>query len=524
MKRPGIMRLIASLVLSLCVAYADSDGNRVREDLRYLSSPALAGRGTGTAGLDLAAAYISEQFSKAGVRPLGGQSYLHKFPVSLSSTLGTVNTMAQRAGHQDALPLALGTDFIPLGFSGSGQSSAAVVFAGFGITAPELSYDDYADINATGKIVVILRHEPQEYETASAFEGKVYTEHSQLLTKALNARAHGAEAVLFVNDTAAHSGPDALEKFSTLVGPGDPGLPFVQIKAEIVESWFRSAGRDFKSVQEQIDRSGQPVSFEFGDELRVDLSISVEHQPRQVANVVGFLPGRTDEYLVIGAHYDHLGHGEQYSLAPNTAGTVHPGADDNASGVAGVLALARRFGSQPPRERGVLFIAFAGEELGLLGSSFYLNRPLLPVEKAVAMINMDMIGRLRDKRVIVGGVRTGSGLREAVAAAAAKHSITPDVEEHAVYGSSDHTCFKARKIPVLFFFTGLHADYHRPSDTADKIDAAATVKLLRFIGDVAAALTDGPQRPQFTGAISGPINQVPVSSGASGAPDDAGSR
>ena len=213
--------------------------------------------------------------------------------------------------------------------------------------------------------------------------------------------------------------------------------------------------------------------------------------------MVGYVPGATDEYVIIGAHYDHLGLGEQYSLAPEKVGTIHPGADDNASGAAGVLALARYFASHPKPARGILFIAFAGEELGLLGSTHYVNHPCLPLNRAALMINMDMIGRIRDRKVMVGGAPEGSPFRRILETLGPQHDLDLDLSDTSVYGSSDHTSFKARQVPTLFFFSGLHADYHRPSDTWEKIDPDSTVRLLKLIADLTMIAGTPSGKPQF---------------------------
>jgi Peptidase family M28/PDZ domain len=212
--------------------------------------------------------------------------------------------------------------------------------------------------------------------------------------------------------------------------------------------------------------------------------------------VAGYLPGLTDEYIVIGAHYDHLGLGEQFSMAPSLAGTIHPGADDNASGTAGVIELARWFSTQPKQKRGILFLTFAGEELGLLGSSYFVNHPALPLDRDVAMINMDMIGRVRDGKIFIGGVGTGSTLKKLLEEITPKYGLHIDYSE-AGYGSSDHTSFTTKQVPVLFFFSGLHADYHKPSDTWDKIDAPDAAKLLQMIAEVSEDLRESPDRPLF---------------------------
>ena len=281
--------------------------------------------------------------------------------------------------------------------------------------------------------------------------------------------AHGAIGILYVNDTANH-GSDLLEKFVSLPGPADSGIPFVQISSEHIDRWF-FCGREELQGHTGRDRSNVIIAI-VRTAARPDCRIG-HGRAAYVArchNVVGYLPGATDEYVIIGAHYDHLGLGEQYSLAPEKAGTIHPGADDNASGAAGVLALARYFSSHPRPARGILFIAFAGEELGLLGSTYYVNHPLLPLNRASLMINMDMIGRIRDRKVMVGGAPAGSRFRRILETLGPQYDLDLDLSDTSVYGSSDHTSFKARQVPTLFFFSGLHADYHRPTDTWEKID------------------------------------------------------
>ena len=495
----------AALLLTCVVfpAAQAADAIQVRRyisDIKHLTSKEFKGRASGSPELDKAARFLAREFQRAGLRPLGGESFLQPFPVSEKSIIGPRNslsfTVAEKQTH-----LKLGEGFAPFGFSSAARAEGMVVFAGYGITAPECRYDDYAGIDVRGKIALILRHEPQEFDSESVFEGRVYSEHSQLFSKALNARAHGAIAVLYVNDTASHAS-DTLEKFVSLPGPADAGIPFVQIASEHVDAWFEASGRQLKKVQEEIDQTLVPQSFAFPGSLQVSLEADVQHTKRDVSNVIGYLPGSTDEYVIVGAHYDHLGLGEQYSLAPEKAGTVHPGADDNASGVAGVLALARYFGSHPRPLRGIVFIAFAGEELGLLGSVHYANHPLLPVHNARLMINMDMIGRIRDRKVMVGGAPPGSSLRDTLDTLGLKYKLDLDLSDSTVYGSSDHTSFKSKQIQTLFFFSGLHGDYHRPTDTWEKIDAPPTIDLLHLIADLLTVVTTPVSKPQFAAATS----------------------
>jgi hypothetical protein len=464
--------------------------------VKHLTAKDMRGRGTGTPQLDRAAAYIAKEFRKAGLKPVVDGSYYQSFRVSVDSKLGEKNALSYSvAGARTEL--AVTNDFMPLGFSGSGTVEAPVVFGGYGISAREYGYDDYADVDVRGKLVVIMSHEPQEFEGGSVFEGRIYTEHSQLFSKALNARARGAAGVIYVSDTANHSSTEKLEPFTSSVSPDNPGLPFVQVKSPVVEAWFAAAGRDFKTAQTSIDSSLKPQSFDFPDSVRVSMSIDVGHQARPVHNVLGYIPGRSDEYLIVGAHYDHLGIGEQFSLAPEKVGTPHPGADDNASGTAGVIALARWLAGQPRSDRGVLFIAFAGEELGLLGSSHYVNHPVLPLEKALVMINMDMIGRIRDGKVLVSGAEAGSAYRSTLRMLGTRYSLALDLDDSGLYGSSDHTSFKTKLVPVLFFFSGLHSDYHRPSDTWEKIEAGGAAKLLNLLSEFVFGLVHRGSVPRL---------------------------
>jgi hypothetical protein len=475
------------------------DPQRYLEHIKYLASPELKGRGSGTPELDKAAEYIARQFRLVGLTAPARGGYYQPFPMTTSARLGRSNRLAYSQGairHE----LKLDEDFRPLSFSASGRIEGPVVFVGYGISAPEYGYDDYAGVDVRDKLVLMLRHEPQEFDENSVFGGKVYTSHSQFESKAVNAKFRGARAVLFVSDRHNHSGEeDTLEKFSGSVGPAGPGIPFVQVKASVAEQWLALAGSSLEALGKSIDQDMKPRSFALPESLRVHLEVDVEKEVRTVRNVLGYLPGATAEHLIIGAHYDHLGLGYQFSMAPSMAGTPHLGADDNASGTAGLIELARWFASRPRARRGILFVAFAGEEHGLLGSNFYANNPVLPLKDAVAMINMDMIGRPRDNKVYVGGVGTGTGFRALLEQLNGNGSsrLQLDLSESGGYGSSDHYSFTPKQVPVLFFFSGLHSDYHKPSDTWDKIDAPAAARLLDLVAAVAERLVEAPERPQF---------------------------
>lgn len=495
--------LISGGLAAVGIAYAASlgspafDSGRYLSHIKYLASPEMRGRETGSPELEKAAQYIVNQFRADGLKAPGGKSYEQAFDVSTSARLGRANRVDILAGGKTQA-LQATKDFIPFNFSAKGKADAGVVFAGYGITAPEYNYDDYAGLDVHGKFVLVLAHEPQEYDEKSVFDGKVYTDHAQYYSKAANARKHGAAGVILIVDRVNHKADaEELEKFGRTTGPADAGILFIQVREEVTRPWFHSVGKDLMEQEAGIERDLKPRSFPLpGVEVREN--IDVERAVKTVHNVAGYLPGQTDEYIIIGAHYDHLGLGEQFSLAPSLAGTVHPGADDNASGTAGVLELARHFSLLPKPKRGILFMAFAGEELGLLGSGYYANHPELSIDKAVAMINLDMIGRVRDGKLFIGGAGTGSTLRSDLDSIMPHFpSLHVDYSDSGGYGSSDHTSFTSKQVPVLFFFSGLHGDYHKPSDTWDKIQAPAAIEVLGLVAEEADRLDGEATRPLF---------------------------
>ena len=490
--------LLAALFLS-AVAFAAGiavDANLYLEDIKFLASPALRGRASGSPELEKAAAFIESHYREFGIKPVGA-SYLQPFTVTTDAALGKSNRFQFTEGGRST-SLRSPEDFIPLNITEAGKLSGEVVFAGYGITAPEFKYDDYAGLDVKGKLVLVLRHEPQEADPKSVFEGKTLTQHSQFASKATNAKMHGAAGVILINDRAAHAAdPDDLEKFGTTSGPSNAGIPFVQVKEARVEPWFAAAGKSLAALEAAIDKDLKPQSFAFPATLHVDAGVDVVRAVKTVHNVVAYIPGETSEYVILGAHYDHLGIGGQYSLAPSQTGVIHPGADDNASGTAGVIELARAYSKQPRGKRGILFLNFAGEEMGLLGSAYYADHPLLPLANAVAMVNLDMIGRMRDNKLYLGGSASGSTLKPMLEKLIPTSKLSVDYSAGGSDSSSDHTSFTNHQVPALFFFSGLHGDYHKPSDTWDKIDAPAAAKMLSLVSQVMEALRDAPDRPAF---------------------------
>src|SRR3954454_22686555 len=499
MRFRNFARFAALGVVTLLYAATPSiDPKLYLDDVKYLASPELKGRATGSPELEKAAAFISGKFKEFGLKPADGKNYYQAFAVTTSATPGPGNRLASvENGRKTAIEFQ--KDYTPFNFSHSGKLAGTVVFAGYGITAPEYKYDDYAGIEVKDKVVLILRHEPQEADEKSVFGGKQFTQHAQFAIKASNAKMHGAAGLIVINDVPNHKDQeDKLPTFGSIEGPSDTGIPVVQIKEAIAEKWFAAAGKHVDQNIAGIDKDMKPESFVFPSNLQIDANVDLERQVKTVHNVAAYLPGTTKEYVIIGAHYDHLGLGGQFSLAPSMTWTVHRGADDNASWTSGVIELARYFSKQPKQKRGILFLTFAGEELGLLGSAFWANNPEIPLENAVSMLNMDMIGRAKGGKLYVGGSATGSNFRAMLDKIVPQHpDLKVDYSEGPESGSSDHTSFIAKRVPSLFFFSGLHSDYHKPSDTWDKIDSAGAANLLSMVADIAEQLREADARPEF---------------------------
>ena len=490
--------LWGSLTFAQTPNVAPADATRYLADVKALASPEMEGRGAGTKGIERAAQRVERRYRSLGLEPAGTHGFLQPFTVVTGAKMKPDNSLTIKGGA-DPTPLTLNHDYVPISFSSSGTVSARLVFAGYGATAPEFGYDDYAGVDVKDKVVVVMRYEPEAFAEKSGRHG--LTRHAQLITKAINARNHGAKAVVLLNGKLGDGEEDLLQKFGSTSGPEDAGIMLVQVKNAVVDGSLKGAGKSLEEVEMQIAHSGKPNSFAMGTDLQATLKVDIEATRAPVNNVLAYLPGKTDEYVILGAHYDHLGRGDSNSLAPSQIGQVHPGADDNASGTSGVLELARLLAplkGQLPR--GILFMSFAGEELGLLGSAEWVRHPTHPVDKAVAMLNMDMIGRIKDEKVYVGGVGTGSTFKALLEQDQPQSGFKLEYSAGG-YSASDHTSFVSQKIPVLFFFSGLHSDYHKPSDTWNKIDAKDAAHLLDLVDRLALQIDEATERPQFVSVV-----------------------
>jgi hypothetical protein len=448
---------------------SDLSAARYFDHVKYLASDAMKGRGDGSPELDKAADYIASQFRLWGLRPMGdNNSYFQKFEVTIGANIGSDNDV-----ELNGTPLRLNEDFAPVLFSSTGDVDGPIVFAGYGTTSPQIQYDDYQGIDAHGKIVVAIRQ---------PFGGANSAHSASLLSKAINAKQHGAKGIIFINDL--ERADQGVGRASQTDQDDDTGIPAVVAKRDRLLPIFTAAGKDIGALQKKIDAERKPQSFEIPD-AHARITTQILRPRKTIRNVVAAVPGSDsslrNEWIVIGAHYDHLGLGDKNSLAPSQIGQIHHGADDNASGSAGVLEIARLAAKNPQEwKRSVLFVAFAGEELGLFGSSYFVNHPTVPLKNVMAMINMDMIGRLNNDRLFVGGVGTSPGFKSSLEDINRTVHLQLDYSNSG-YGASDHMSFNAKKIPVLFIFSGLHSDYHKPSDTFDKINTAGAIKVLSLV-------------------------------------------
>ena len=467
---------------------------RYMTDVTFLASDEMKGRGSGTPELEVAADYIAEQFRRAGLTPKGENgTYFQPFEVTTGAQLGAKNELAIAGAT-----LKINDDFVPIMISNTAEFEGPLVFAGYGISAPELTYDDYAGLDVKDKIVVVLRHEPQEGNAQSTFEGTNYTRHAPFVAKAINARLHGAKGIVFISDPL-HRDEE--------VGPAtrrieftDMGIPAIHAKRAAFARIFSAAGKDLAAIQTDIDKDLKPRSFDLPG-TRARVATEIVRNRKTVRNVIGALegsdPALKNEWVVVGGHYDHLGLGERDSMTPSQVGQVHHGADDNASGTAGVMELARLAANDNRQwKRSALFMAFTSEEIGLLGSAHFVNNPTVPISSITAMINLDMIGRITNNRVFVGGVGTSPNYRTMIEQLNAGTGLQLDYSDSG-YGSSDHTSFNAKKIPVLFFFSGLHTDYHKPSDTSDKINGEGAVKVASLVYGMMDRVANDNERPAY---------------------------
>ena len=465
-------------------------------DVRWLADDALEGRRAGTPAGSAAAAWIAARFQAAGAEPGAAEGrWLQSFEFPQG---------ARRSPQGNALECAdqawaLDQEWAPLLYSKSAQVEGELCLAGFAVRAPEQGHDDLAGLDLTGKVALVLTGSPRDAQ-GGAFGSQHPTVWDDLRYKVGVCRDAGAVAVVLVRSRG--QGWLKLEA-------GEPGLPVAQLDAATLQARL---GLDPAELANAISARG-PASRPLGKRLK--LGVAIERVRGLAENVVARIPGSGggEEVIVVGAHYDHLGHGGEGSLAPDSK-EIHNGADDNASGTAGLLALARALKQHPPR-RTVLLVAFGAEEVGLIGSQRFVEAPPLPLTRVAAMINLDMIGRLDGRPLVVGGAGTASewGPLLQAAADATGQALQPQADG---MGPSDHASFYKVGVPVLFLFSGNHPDYHRPSDDVERLDVPGAERATR----VALALLRGidglPARPTYV-KVARPDAPRMVATGEQGA-------
>lgn len=489
---------------------------RVGTEIEYLASPELEGRGVETKGIEIAAEYIRDEFKKAGlVSGVEDGSYFQAFNVPLRNSLSTEKSKLIINGPDGKeLTLEIEKDFIPLQVGGSGTASGEIVFAGYGINAEDLEFQEYEGLDVEGKIVVIMRNEPQSKDEDSKFNGAEPSPFSYVMTKATAAKLQQAAAVIFVNDVVSqpNSAEDKLDAPSVF-GTRSMGIPFVQVRQSVVESFLKQSPlksddmelSSLAAVHEYIDENLKPVSQPI-EGWSATIEAVFETQYVETSNVVGVIEGEgplADETVVVGGHYDHLGYGGYGSRAPGR-NEIHYGADDNATGTVAVLELARRMAEsgKKPRRR-VVFIAFSAEERGLIGSRFYVDNPLYPLKDTVAMINFDMIGRLRQDSLTLYGVTSGVEFRDMCNAAADGLELDLNIPASGFAGS-DHLPFYQKQIPDIFVHTGITDVYHTPEDTFETINVPGAVKVIDFSERLLNSIVETSDRPTFASAQARP--------------------
>lgn len=508
-------RIVASYLLCIVVligaylpnsttlnAQDEATITRLKERIGYLAGEECAGRHPGTAGNKLAAEYIAAQFQKAGLKPLLS-SYFQEFSVPNSVTLTGENSITcelviPKPGipADQIRPIKLSwkpyNEYVPLGYSSSAViTPTQVVFAGFGITDASKNYDDYASVDVKGKLVVIITGDK---ESTQMFTNNQKVDHF-MRSRLVNAREHGAAGVIFIHPQGDSS--DVLLPIRYDTKSNTSTIPVIHAKRSAIAKLFPK-DRLLVTQEEQIRAKKTPMSFELPN-VKIAITTSLQTQEATISNIIGFVPGRdpmnNSEYIVVGAHYDHLGLGDEHSLYEGNEKRIHYGADDNASGTAGVIELAERI-AQNPLARPVIFIAFNAEERGLLGSAFYTKNPPVSLDNVVAMVNMDMIGRLKDNKLNVQGVGTSSSWKPLLDSVNKQFNFAISTTDDG-FGPSDHSSFYAKDKPVLFFFTGLHSDYHRPTDTPDKINYTGEAKVIQFVEKTVRMIADMPNKPDF---------------------------
>jgi aminopeptidase YwaD len=481
---------VAFLFLSYsCGEYKNVTAGELQDHISYLSSDSLKGRMTGSEGDSLAAEYIRSELLSNGLVPLNGDGF-QRFSITSRLVSGPENSL-----FADEKILLADKDFMPFSFSSSSGLISEAVFAGYGfnINTDSLKWNDYQDIDVKDKWVMILRADPETDKAVSPF-----IPYSSDRGKAMLAKDMGAAGVLLVSGQSF----DQQDNFESLnSGDFSVEIPVLRIKREAADIILFKTGKKIIDLEKRLNQTRKPFSFSIS--TTISGKAEIIRETGTTRNVVMLLPGEDEnlrkEYVIIGAHFDHLGMGGQgsSSRAVDTV-AVHHGADDNASGVGMMLELAEKLAhTKGSHKRSIIFIAFTGEELGLLGSKEFVEHPDIDLTKVNAMINLDMVGRLQETNIVqISGVGTADGLKDLINSENDTTLLRLTLSDEG-YGPSDHSSFYGKNIPVLFISTGAHLDYHTPSDTYDRINYKGMVTVSSLVYKVTEKLVNSPERLKF---------------------------
>ena len=521
--RTGLGLSIAAIGLVVTSAWSDSpplnpSASRLKDDVTFLAADAQEGREPGTKGIEASADYIANAFKALGLKPaVGAEGYFQPFLIRGNPELVDAPSLAFKGpGGREVVPSK--DTFQPLAIgSGGTLKDVPIVFAGYGITAKDpskkLDYDDYQGLDVRGKAVLVIRREPQMDDDKSPFAGKMTTEFATFSHKATNAFQNGAAAVILVNDQAGlKGGDDSVLKFTGAGLAENSPIPFLMLGRAEADKLLEGSGQpNLATLEKEIDADLKPRSRTL-EGWTLSTSIKIDRKGLATKNVVGVLEGAgptADETIVVGAHYDHLGHGGMASGSlAFFSKDIHNGADDNASGTALMIELARRVAKlEAPLPRRVVFIAFSGEEKGLLGSAHYVKRALFPLDKTVMMINFDMVGRLNEKNELtVVGTGSADGIEALVDAVGSEtgFKIKKVKGMSDGFGGSDHESFYLKNVPILFPFTGLHSDYHRPTDDTERINFGGMARVADLGEKILVEIAKRPARLVFSRVVEAP--------------------
>jgi Zn-dependent M28 family amino/carboxypeptidase len=500
-----IIRSALIVALGVTAAYAQpATGSRTRAHVQTLASEKFEGRMAGSNGERLAAEYIARELKRIGARPLpGAKDLFHAFEFT-AGTKDAGSTISVTAEGTAPRVFSTTEHVQALAFSDTAEVSGRIVFAGYGLVVPEsqnFGYDSYVGLDVKDKVVVVLRYFPEDADQKTR---AILARYADLRYKAMAARQRGAKAlIVLTGPRSPNAGATVPMTFDTALAGS--GIVATSISGDVGRAIFAATpDRNLEDVQKSMD-SGNPHATGFAiPNVTVSVKAAVQREKQQARNVVAYLPaskpttGVQKPWIAIGAHFDHLGRGGNgNSLASKEeAGRIHYGADDNASGTAAVLAMAEALSKQP-RRRNLLIAFWSAEEIGLIGSNAFVNQPPVPVDQVAAYLNFDMVGRMVDNKLTVQATGTSPvwnrTIEQANVAAGFDLVLQPDP-----YQPTDVATFNGASVPALSFFTSTHTDYHRPGDTADKINYEDLDRIVEFAVAIVKRVGETPEAPQFT--------------------------